>query len=172
MHRTSLSDSECPVARSLDQVGDWWSILILRDAAAGLSRFDEFAASLGAAPNMLARRLAKLVEVGCLARRRYSDRPPRHEYVLTDKGRDFYPVLAALLGWGNRWLAPEGPAMLLVDRASGAPIEPVVADARTGRPIALADTLLAAGPAAGEEVSRRVAQAAAAVSLDDGRSIR
>lgn len=159
MRRTSLSAAECPVARSLDEVGDWWSILILRDAATGLARFDEFAASLGIAPNMLTRRLTKLVEVGCLERRRYSDRPVRHEYVLTDKGRDFYPVLAALLAWGNRWLAPDGPALLLVDRVSGELIEPVVTDARTGRLISHPDTTLAAGPAAGPEARERVAHA-------------
>lgn len=160
MRRTSLSAAECPVARSLDEVGDWWSILILREAAAGLTRFDEFEASLGAAPNMLSRRFAKLVDAGCLERRRYRDRPPRYEYVLTDKGRDFYPVLAAMLAWGNRWLMPEGPALLLVDRVSGEPIEPVVTDASTGRRVSWATTAIAAGPAAGPETRDRVARAA------------
>ena len=92
----------CPIARSLEHVGEWWSMLILRDAFGGTTRFDDFQQSLGIAPNMLTRRLAALVEAGLLERRRYSERPPRDEYVLTDRGRDFKPVLAALVAFGRR----------------------------------------------------------------------
>src|SRR5947209_3576779 len=98
----------CPIARSLEHVGEWWSMLILRDAAQGVSRFDDFQKSLGIAPNMLARRLGGLVEAGLLERRRYSARPPRDEYVLTARGEDFRPVLWAILAFGNRHFAPEG----------------------------------------------------------------
>ena len=91
-------------------MGEWWSILILRDAFAGLTRFDEFQDSLGIAPNMLTRRLNALVEDGLLERRRYSERPPRDEYVLTERGRDFRPVLLAMMAWGNRHFAPKAPA--------------------------------------------------------------
>lgn len=101
MKRASLADNVCPVARTLDRVGDWWSMLILRDAGFGLTRFDQFAESLGIAPNMLTRRLKSLVDDGLLERRRYSERPPRDEYILTDKGRDFRPVLEALKVFGN-----------------------------------------------------------------------
>ena len=108
MQRKSFGKMQCPIARSLERVGEWWSMLILRDALHGLTRFDEFQKSLGIAPNMLTRRLNALVEAGLLERRRYSERPPRDEYVLTERGRDFRPVLLSLLAWGNRHFAPEG----------------------------------------------------------------
>ncbi len=123
----------CPIARSLEHVGEWWSILILRDAFAGLTRFDEFQRSLGIAPNVLTGRLAALVEAGLLERRRYNARPPRDEYVLTDRGRDFRDVLMALLAFGNRHFAPEGAIVVVVDAVTGALAEPNVVDARTGR---------------------------------------
>lgn len=102
MRRKSFSEDRCPVARTLDRVGDPWSMLILRDAGFGLARFDQFQESLGIAPNMLTRRLDSLVEAGLLERRPYSDRPVRHEYVLTQKGRDFQPVLQALKTFGRQ----------------------------------------------------------------------
>src|SRR5712671_1929125 len=121
MQRKSFGRMVCPIARSLERVGEWWSILILRDALHGLRRFDQFQKSLGIAPNMLARRLNALVDAGLLERRRYSEHPPRDEYVLTARGRDFRPVLIALLAWGNRHFAPEGPIVQLVNTAPGAP---------------------------------------------------
>jgi DNA-binding HxlR family transcriptional regulator len=102
MRRKSFAEDVCPVARTLDRVGDPWSMLILRDAGFGLSRFDQFVESLGIAPNMLTRRLESLVEAGLLERRAYSEAPPRHDYVLTAKGRDFQPVLVALKSFGDR----------------------------------------------------------------------
>ena len=99
MQRKSFDEMICPIARSLERVGEWWSILIFRDAFAGLTRFEEFQKSLGIAPNMLSRRLAALVEAGMLERRRYSERPPRDEYVLTERGRDFHGVLLALMDY-------------------------------------------------------------------------
>src|SRR5271157_6502385 len=89
MQRKSFGNMHCPIARSLERVGEWWSILILRDAFHGLTQFDQFQKSLGIAPNMLTRRLNALVEAGLLERRRYTERPPRDEYVLTERGRDF-----------------------------------------------------------------------------------
>ena len=133
MERKTFRHMPCPVARTLDRVGEWWSMLILRDAFHGLTRFDQFQASLEIAPNMLTRRLNALVEDGFLERRLYSQRPPRHEYVLTDKGRDFWPVLVALTAYGNRHFATEGIASrLLVIEASGQATghhHPVAADA-------------------------------------------
>ncbi|WP_336490347.1 winged helix-turn-helix transcriptional regulator [Methylobacterium nigriterrae] len=154
MQRTSFDQMPCPVARSLERIGEWWSILILRDAFYGLTRFDQFEQSLGIAPNMLTRRLKALCEAGLLERRRYQDRPPRYEYVLTEKGRDFRPVLWTLFAWGNRHLAPEGESVTLVDPESGLAVDPVVVDRRTGRP--LADGVrVVAGPAASESLRRR-----------------
>ena len=116
MQRKSFGNMQCPVARSLERVGEWWSILILRDALHGMTRFDQFQKSLGIAPNMLTRRLNALVASGLLERRRYSEHPPRDEYVLTARGRDFRMVTVALLTWGNRHFAPEGASVMLVDR--------------------------------------------------------
>lgn len=135
MQRKRFDSMTCPIARSLEHVGEWWSMLILRDAFAGLSRFDEFERSLGIAPNMLSRRLSGLVEAGLLEKRRYSERPPRDEYVLTDRGRDFRGVLLSLLAFGNRHFAPEGAHVMLVDAVSGEPADPVLVDRQSGRPL-------------------------------------
>lgn len=102
MQRKSFENMNCPVARSLERVGEWWSILILRDVTRGLHRFDEFEKNLGIAPNMLTRRLNSLVENGLLEKRQYSERPPRYEYHLTPRGEDFRPVLRALYEWGSK----------------------------------------------------------------------
>ena len=126
---------QCPVARSLERVGEWWSILILRDALNGVTRFEAFQKSLDIAPNILARRLRALVEAGLLERRRYSERPPRDDYVLTPCGRDFQPVVIAMMAWGNRHFAPEGRAVTLVDRETGIEADPILIDAVSGRPM-------------------------------------
>ncbi len=139
MQRTSFAGMTCPIARSLEHVGEWWSILILRDAFRGLTRFEEFRDSLGVAPNILTRRLKALVAAGLLERRRYSERPPRDEYVLTERGREFRPVLILLQAWGNRHFAPEGPRTQWVDAQTGTPADPVVVDRATGRVIAEPD---------------------------------
>lgn len=128
------SAAPCPVARALLRVGDTWSMMILRDAGFGATRFDQFRASLGIAPNILTRRLAALTEHGLLAKRRYSERPPREEYVLTEKGRDFLPILAAIGAWGRKYHG-EGGTSFTVDAGTGAVIEPVVVDRVTGRPL-------------------------------------
>lgn len=135
MRRTDFGVMRCPIARSLERVGEWWSILILRDAFHGATRFDQFQANLNIAPNMLARRLKALVAAGLLERRRYSERPPRDEYLLTAKGRDFHPVLVCLMTWGNRHFAAEDGIAELVDIETGTPAEPVLVDRISGRAI-------------------------------------
>src|SRR5215472_10166446 len=133
MQRKSFGCMTCPIARSLERVGEWWSILILRDAFRGVTRFDQFQKSLDIAPNMLTRRLNALVESGLLERRAYSARPPRSEYLLTERGRDFRPVLWALLAWGNKHFAPEGPSVVVIDTETGEPADPVLVDRNTGK---------------------------------------
>src|SRR3989442_15395548 len=160
MQRKSFGRMACPIARSLERVGEWWSILILRDAMHGLTRFDQFQKSLDIAPNMLTRRLNALVEGGLLERRRYSERPPRDEYLLTERGRDFRPVLLALLTWGNKHFAPEGASVLLADSETGAIADPVLVDQATGRRITETAYAVVPGPAAGEQTRRRLAFAA------------
>jgi DNA-binding HxlR family transcriptional regulator len=133
MQHKGFDKMRCPIARSLERVGEWWSILILRDAFKGVSRFDQFQKSLGIAPNMLTRRLNTLVDSGLLERRLYSEKPPRHEYVLTDRGRDFRPVLWALVAWGNKHFPPEGETVVVVDAETGEQVDPVLVDGRSGR---------------------------------------
>jgi len=156
MKRKSFEKMQCPVARSLEHVGEWWSILILRDATHGMTRFDEFQKSLAIAPNILTRRLAALVEAGLLERRQYCDRPPRHEYVLTERGRDFRPVLISLQIWGNKHFAPEGVSVVLTDVATGAKVDPMLVDRVTGLPITQVTHKNLPGPAAGERIQKRL----------------
>ena len=172
MERKTFSAMTCPIARSLDRVGEWWSILILRDAFSGFTRFDEFEKSLGIAPNMLTRRLKALVEAGLLERRRYSERPVRYEYLLTERGRDFRPVLIALLTWGNRHFAPEGESIVVVDAITGARAEPILTDRLTGRPVLSADFKLAAGPAATEGTRRRLSRNASLTPSPSSEELR
>ena len=162
MQRKSFGDMRCPIARSLERVGEWWSILIMRDALHGLSRFDQFQRSLDIAPNMLARRLNALVEAGLLERRRYSEHPPRDEYVPTARGRDFRPVLLSLIAWGNRHFAPEGANVEIVNTETGEAADPVLVDRKTGLPVDSPPYRTVAGPAADEGVRRRYARAAEA----------
>lgn len=160
----------CPIARSLERVGEWWSILILRDAFKGKSRFDQFQKSLGIAPNMLTRRLNTLVDSGLLERRLYSEKPPRYEYVLTPRGHDFRPVLWALVTWGNKHFPPEGETVVVVDAATGEQADPVLVDSRSGRVLRGPEFTVATVPvgggrkkadsaeASGEPKARRVSQ--------------
>jgi DNA-binding HxlR family transcriptional regulator len=153
-----MMQTECPVARSLAQIGERWRMLVLRDALHGLRRFDEFQASLGIAPNILADRLAGLVADGMLEKRQYSERPPRFEYRPTDKARDLVPVLVELVRWGTRWLSPEGPTVELIERSTGRQVDPVLVDAMTGLPLTASNVRLRPGPAAGPEIYARAAR--------------
>src|SRR3954453_22659827 len=164
MHRKNLDSMPCPIARSLERVGEWWSILILRDALHGLRRFDEFQKSLDIAPNMLTRRLKALVDPGVVERRRHSERPPRDESVPTARGRDFRPVLIALMAWGNKHFAPEGNSVQLLDAETGAPADPIFVDRVTGPAITDAAHTFAPGPAAPERSRLRYANRRAAVA--------
>jgi len=134
MDTEKLSAGPCPVARALLRVGDAWSMMILRDAGYGATRFDQFRTALGIAPNILTRRLAALTADGLLEKRRYSERPPRDEYVLTAKGRDFLPILAAIGAWGSKHHG-EGGTTRIVDAENGERVEAVVVDRATGRPL-------------------------------------
>lgn len=157
MQRKSLISDECPIARSLERVGEWWSMLIMRDALHGLRRFDEFSRSLGIAPNMLTRRLNGLVEAGMLERRAYSERPPRYEYVPTAKGEDFRMVLMALVAWGNRHYAEDGRSVEVVERETGQLLEPMMATAE-GAVVGLDRCVVQAGSAASAGMRERLSR--------------
>lgn len=136
MRRTRFDREPCPIARTTDLVGDWWTPLVMREAFFGRRRFDEFQKALGVSRAVLTQRLGRLVEEGLLSKHRYQEHPPRYEYALTDKGRAFYDVLAAMWRWGSDWLWDEGrPPADLVDRESGEVVRPAVVDERTGDPI-------------------------------------
>ncbi len=156
MQRKTLIHAECPVARSLERVGEWWSILIMRDALHGLKRFDEFSRSLEIAPNMLTRRLNALVDAGLLEREPYSQRPLRYQYVPTAKGEDFRVVLMAFVEWGNRHYAPEGQSVQIVECESGRPLQLMMADIADGRQVPLERSTVQAGPAASEQMRQRL----------------
>jgi DNA-binding HxlR family transcriptional regulator len=123
MRRTSLKSANCPTARTLDVIGDWWSLLIIRDAFRGLHRFSQFQKSLGLARNILATRLRDLVADGILQTTQAADGSAWQDYVLTDKGRDLLPVLVALRHWGIKHFPDGGPwGTALVDRTTGHPV--------------------------------------------------
>lgn len=134
MKRKSLEEAGCPVARSLDAIGDWWSLLIVRDAILGKRRFGEFQKSLGLARNILAARLRKLVSLGILEVAPASDGSAYQEYVLTERGRGLYLVIVALRQWGETCFSKEEKAdFLLVDRKRGQPLRPLELRAQDGR---------------------------------------
>jgi DNA-binding HxlR family transcriptional regulator len=133
MRWNELSEEACPVARGLSVIGDRWTMLVLRDCFLGIRRFEQFQERLGITRHVLADRLRKLEAAGVLRRELYQERPPRHEYRLTDKGKDLHPVLLSLIGWANRHVPPKGPPPFdLVSRETGEAVEPVMIDARTG----------------------------------------
>jgi len=156
MKRKSFETMQCPIARGLEHVGEWWNILILRDAYYGLSHFDEFQKSLGIVPSTLTRRLNDLIEGGLLERRLYSEKPPRYEYILTQRGLDFRPVMLTLMAWGNKHFAPEGKSVFLADDTSGQAVSLELIDANTGKKINREQHIVHAGEAADESVLTRL----------------
>jgi DNA-binding HxlR family transcriptional regulator len=131
MNSTNPSASACPIGRALEVLGDAWTMLILRDAAVGLTRFDQFRKSLGIAPTMLTKRLAALTKERLLEKRLYSERPPREEYLLTEAGRAYLPVLFMIGAWGRKYRG-KGKLSRYLDAVTGTELEPVAIDAVTG----------------------------------------
>jgi DNA-binding HxlR family transcriptional regulator len=150
VERKSFSGMHCSVAQCLEVVGEWWSMLIVRDAFLGVSRFDQFSERLGISRNILHRRLNHLVSNGVLRRVRYLDHPPRYEYRLTTKGRDLWPVLTAMRQWGDRYAAPGGPPLELVHRGCGRVCGAVMTCSACAKPVGPADVQAVPGPGAVE----------------------
>jgi DNA-binding HxlR family transcriptional regulator len=141
MRFADLGTSRCSIARALSVVGDRWTLLILREAFLGSTRFAEFHDNTGAARHIVAERLQRLVEHGVVDRRPYQDRPPRFEYTLTRKGRDLYPVILALLAWGDRWLLDDSePTLTLLHEPCGAVMTPEVRCPNCEQPVDHAGT--------------------------------
>lgn len=140
----------CSVAQCLEVVGEWWSMLILRDAFMGVTRFDEFHERLGISRNILNQRLNRLVDAGILVRVPYQQHPPRSDYRLTDKGRELWPVLNAMRQWGDKHEAPDGPPLVLTHKACGQFTEAVLVCSTCGEPLGPRDVRASAGPGAVE----------------------
>ncbi len=149
MRQTSFADMHCSLAHSLELVGDWWTPLILRDLFLGLNRFDDLAIDLGISRNLLTTRLAELVQHGVLERQRYSERPRRDRYVLTQGGRELAPIFAALTAWGDRWATPPGgPPAIFQHRVCGQHFTPRVACSQCGRSVTAEELDVLPGPGA------------------------
>ncbi|MFP3976868.1 winged helix-turn-helix transcriptional regulator [Marinobacter sp. KMM 10035] len=143
MARKRFDDSNCSVARALNQVGDWWSLLIVLHAMYGTRRFVDFQQELGIAKNILCDRLARLVDNGVLKKVDVGEHGSRFEYRLTEKGRDLFPVVIALRQWGDKWNpAPDAPPLDLRDKATGQPIQPVQVQNAEGDPITVRDVFV------------------------------
>jgi DNA-binding HxlR family transcriptional regulator len=146
VERKSFADMHCSVAQCLEVVGDWWTMLIVRDVFLGVRRFDQLQERLGISRNILNQRLTGLVDQGVLEKVRYSDHPPRSEYRLTAKGRDLWPVLNAMRQWGDKHAAADGPPLRIVHRACGHMTEAVLTCARCGERIGPRDVRAVSGP--------------------------
>lgn len=142
--KTDLSKLNCSLAKALANIGDWWTLLIVRDAFLGASRFSEFQQSLGVARNILTTRLQGLVDAGIFERQ---GSPARPQYVLTKKGKALLPALLALMQWGDEWESERRPPMLVTDTA-GEAAQPVVATTRSGKPLTADNTRFTPGPGA------------------------
>jgi DNA-binding HxlR family transcriptional regulator len=153
--RTSFEHDDCPIARSLDAIGDWWSILIIREALFGVSRFGEFQKKLGLAKNILTVRLRALVDQGILKTAPASDGSAYQEYLLTPKGRGIFPILVALRQWSEEFdERPDEITTILVDKEKGQPVCKLELHSQDGRLLSASDTALK--PRAAGKRGRRV----------------
>lgn len=130
MRKASFADMHCSIAQTLEIVGEWWTLLILRDAFLGIHRFDDFVERLGISRNILTNRLDTLVSAGILERHPYDEARGRHDYLLTDKGLALWPVMTALRQWGDEWIYGSGNEPLVVEhRGCGATTAHMICDA-------------------------------------------
>lgn len=160
--RHRFTRDNCSIARSLEVIGDWWTLLIIREAMLGTRRFADFAAQLPIARNILTRRLAHLVEGGVMARVDAGTHGTRYEYELTPMGKDLTTLMTALRQWGDRWVFGEGHEPLLVlDRRTGRPIPRLRITDETGAPLAGRDMMIVPGPGAKKQTVARYRKLAA-----------
>jgi DNA-binding HxlR family transcriptional regulator len=157
MHKISFAEMRCSLARSLDRIGDWWTLLIIRDLYLGVCRFDEIAEDLGISRNLLTARLARLVETRIVVRVPYSHSPLRHEYRLAEAGTDLIPVILALTAWGDRWVQPsEGQPIRFRHEKCGCALEAVVTCVSCGGTVAAEDVSAHPGPGGAALAGTRV----------------
>jgi len=160
MRRTSFASMSCSIARSLEQIGDWWTLLVIREAFYGTRRFKDFEAHLGIAPNILTGRLAKLVEHGIFTITETTPGGKALEYRLTDKGRELFTVIVAIAQWGDKHASgPKGPPIRIVDRATQQEIQPLVLRAQDGRALNPREVTVIEGPGATKADKQRFEEA-------------
>ncbi len=161
MRRTSFTEMNCSIAHTLELIGDWWTLLIVRELFFGSRRFGEFEKNLGIAPNVLAARMGKLVEGGIVVVANVSQNGRALDYRLTPKGRDLFPMLVAMLQWGDKHQAgPDGPPVRIVERSTGQEIAPLVMRSASGEALDVFAVTAVAGPGASEAAKRRLAEVA------------
>ena len=158
MRWDSLEQEQCSVARTVAVIGDRWSLLILRDCFLRVRRFEEFQSRLGVTRHVLADRLKKLVRFGVLRRAPYQESPTRYEYILTRKGLDLYPVVMAIVHWGDTHMVDErGRPMLHEHKSCGKMFDPVLVCSECGEPIIAKEVHVHAGPGAAEGAAEELA---------------
>ncbi|MEV6773445.1 helix-turn-helix domain-containing protein [Nocardia sp. NPDC051030] len=148
MRRVSFEDMNCSIAQCLEAVGEWWTLLIIRDALFGVTRFDDFRSRLGIARNVLTQRLEHLVAQGILEKTPYQDNPVRYDYNLTEKGRALWTVVTAMRQWGDDWAAPDGPPIQSTHKSCGHTMTVQPACSECGDPVHLKELRLQLGPGA------------------------
>ncbi len=146
VERKSFADMHCSVAQCLEAVGEWWSMLIIRDASLGVTRFDQFQERLGISRNILNQRLGRLVDQGILHKVPYSEHPPRYDYRLTAKGRDLWPVLTAMRQWGDKYAAPDGPPLEMLHKVCGKVSHAMMTCSACGESLSARDLRAVPGP--------------------------
>ena len=157
MQRKTFDGMNCSIARALDQVGEWWSLLIIRECTLGTTRFDEFQDRLGIARNILTNRLKRLTELGILEKSALGENERRQGYTLTPKGEELFPVLMALLQWGDKWAAGEdGPSVRFVERDSGKPLGAAGPQSAGGYTLGIRDVRMEPGPGATDSTKARI----------------
>ena len=149
MRRTSFEDMHCSIAQALELVGEWWTLLVVRDLLMGVSRFDALQERLGISRNILTDRLRTLEDAGIVERHPYQHRPERFDYRLTEKGRDLWLVVNAMREWGDRWAAPNGPPVEMVHRRCGHVTSAVPACSACGETLEYRDLRMVEGPGGG-----------------------
>lgn len=156
MKKDAFPSQLCSVARALEIVGEWWTLLIVREAFFGVKRFSEFERNLGIAKNVLSERLSKLVECGVMERIDAPGRGNPRDYNLTERGRDLLPVVVSLMQWGDRWIVGSaGAPIRVLERKTGEEIARLEVQAASGRALSLEDVAVAPGPGANEAIRRR-----------------
>ncbi|MBO3747793.1 helix-turn-helix transcriptional regulator [Streptosporangiaceae bacterium NEAU-GS5] len=171
MRRTSFADYRCSLSRSLELMGDWWTMLILRDLYLGINRFDDLVEDIGISRNLLTTRLGDLVAHGLAERRAYQEHPPRFEYVLTEPGAELVPIVLALTAWGDKWAPPpEGQPLVFRHDRCGQIFTPRVSCDACGEPIVADEVTTLPGPGGGPGpgayvLARRLAEKVASGEL-------